>query len=112
MDIRSGPYDVILVSTVFTSILDEDFRKQLAEHLMGLLATEGCVLWYDFSYQNPMNKDVSGITIDQLRTLFPDRDVIAEKLTLTPPVALLVGPLYKFFSWIPFLKSHVVALVT
>ena len=112
MDISAGPYDVILVSTVFTSILDESFRKQLASHLIGLLADEGCVLWYDFSYQNPLNKDVSGITIAQLRELFAEREVLAERITLTPPVALLVGPFYKCLAWIPFLKSHVAAIVS
>lgn len=113
LDIQSGPYDVILISAVLSSILDDPFRRELATHLLGLLSPRGCILWHDFSYQNPFNKDVRGITIPELRELFQAASSIeAQKITLTPPVALLVGPLYPLLAWIPFLQSHVAATIS
>jgi hypothetical protein len=49
--------DIVLVSTVFTSILDESFRAQLAKKIWSLVRSGGAVLWYDFIYNNPSNPD-------------------------------------------------------
>ena len=112
LDISGGNYDVVLVSAVFSSILDLEFRKDLANHLLDILSTGGCILWHDFCYQNPFNRDVSGIKDTQLRQLFSASGSIRmQPITLTPPVAMLVGPLYSWFAWVPALKSHLLAVI-
>jgi hypothetical protein len=38
-------FDIVLVSTVFTSILDQSFRARLAEKIWSLVRPAGAVLW-------------------------------------------------------------------
>lgn len=111
LDINVGQFDIIMISTVFSSILDAKFRRTLAKHLVSQLSEDGCIFWYDFSYQNPLNKDVRGIKAAELPNIFDDCNIESSRITLTPPVALLIGPLYRWLAWVPFLKSHVVAII-
>ncbi len=112
LEIEDGPYDIILISTVLSSILDLPFRRELSAHLLQQLSDRGVILWYDFSYQNPLNKDVSGIKQEGLPDLFENAAIQSRSITLTPPLALLIGPLYSALSWIPLLHSHVAAIIS
>ncbi|MEZ4798675.1 MAG: class I SAM-dependent methyltransferase [Flavobacteriales bacterium] len=103
-----GKMDVIFQSTVFTSILDDGFKSKLAEKMKALLKPNGMVLWYDFVYNNPSNKDVKGVPVAEVRTLFPDFDFHFEKVTLAPPIGRRVGSMYPLFNALPFLRTHVV----
>jgi len=112
LKVEGGPYDVILASTVFSSILSTPFRQQLAEHLLSLLSSRGVVLWYDLTYRNLLNPDVQGVSANELRVLFQHGSKIEiERVTLTPPVAMLVGPFYTVFAAIPLLRSHLIACI-
>lgn len=102
-------YDVVFQSTVFTSILDEKFQEQLAQHMWNLLKPGGLILWYDFVYNNPSNKDVRGITKRRVKALFPEsKSSNFVRVTLAPPIGRRVGRLYPYFN-LPFLRSHIVA---
>jgi SAM-dependent methyltransferase len=108
---RDRPFDIVLASTVFSSILDLEFRRLLANHLLTLVSDRGLLLWYDFVYRNPWNHDVRGLQKGEIRDLFKGSHIEFHRVTLTPPVALLVGPLYRLFSSVPFLRSHLIASV-
>jgi hypothetical protein len=58
INLDQGPFDVVYQSTVFTSILDDDFQQKLADRMWALVKPGGGVLWYDFIYSNPRNPDV------------------------------------------------------
>ncbi len=105
-------YDVIFQSTVFTSILDEEFRKALADKMKRLLAADGMILWYDFIYNNPSNPDVKGVSVSKVKQLFSDAERInIHPVTLAPPLGRRVGRLYHLFNIFTFLRTHIVATI-
>jgi SAM-dependent methyltransferase len=103
-------FDIVVQSTVFTSILDPDFRARLARRLWQLVKPGGGVLWYDFAYDNPRNADVRGVPFREIVTLFPDGHVHARRVTLAPPLARAVcrvSPvLYTLLNAVPWLRTH------
>lgn len=104
-------FDLIFQSTVFTSILNAEDRKQLADKMLGLLNPNGIILWYDFIYNNPKNKDVRKVDIFELKSLFSEASSIYyKKITLAPPIGRKVGRFYKLFN-VPFLRSHILAVI-
>ena len=54
-------FDIVLQFTVFTSILSEEIKKDIAKEMIRVLKKEGIIIWYDFFYNNPKNPDVKGI---------------------------------------------------
>jgi hypothetical protein len=103
-------FDCVYQSTVFTSILDDQSRKQLAIKMWDLLNPGGIILWYDFIYNNPKNPDVRKVSISEAKDLFPmcNHSEI-RKITLAPPIGRRVGNLYSLFN-LPFLRSHIIAV--
>ena len=79
-------FDVVSQSTVFSSILNEDLRRQAAAEMVRVLKPGGVILWYDF-WWNPTNPATRGIGLARLRRLFPGCDVRARRVTLAPPIA-------------------------
>jgi SAM-dependent methyltransferase len=107
--------DLVLQSTVFSSLLDDAFQQQLAHTMWGWLKPGGHLLWYDFTVDNPRNPDVRGVPLARLRALFPQGHVQAERVTLAPPLARVlcrIHPgLYPVFNTVPWLRTHVLAWV-
>lgn len=108
----SHSFDVVFQSTVFTSILEPEFKKELADCCLKLLKPDGMVLWYDFAFDNPKNKDVKGIKKKEIRALFPNCNIAFYKVTLAPPIGRRVGKLYPVLNALPFLRTHLVAAIT
>jgi SAM-dependent methyltransferase len=113
LDIAAGSMDVVMASTVFSSILDDDFRAKLAQHMWTWVRPGGGVLWYDFTVNNPKNPDVRKVTSGELARLFPSATIEARSVTLAPPLARLVcrvhPSLYSGLNLLPFLRTHLVA---
>jgi SAM-dependent methyltransferase len=115
LDLRlpENAFDIVLVSTVLTSILDESFRSRFAKKIWSLVRPNGAVLWYDFIYNNPSNPDVRAVPRRHLLELFPEARVLIRKITLAPPLARVVcrihPVLYSMFNSLPFLRTHLVA---
>ncbi len=101
-------FDVVFQSTVFTSILDDSFKLKLASVMTQLMKPEGVLLWYDFIYNNPGNRDVRGVGAEEVRMLFPELNIYFSKITLAPPIGRRVGNFYPFFNLFPFLRTHIV----
>lgn len=103
-------FDVVFQSTVFTSLLDYDFKVKLANKMWTLVKPGGIVLWYDFMFNNPKNQDVRGIKKAEIINLFPKADrIVFQKVTLAPPIGRKVKKLYSLINTIPFLRTHVIA---
>lgn len=85
-------FDLVLQSTVFTSILDARLKEQIAREMLRVLKCEAAIIWYDFFVNNPRNPDVCGIRKRELRELFPDCDLRFKRITLAPPLARLLAP--------------------
>jgi SAM-dependent methyltransferase len=108
-------FDLIVQSTVFTSILDPALKAAVANEMLRVLAPGGIILWYDFRFNNPWNSQVRGIGKSEIRKLFLSGDVKTHSLTLLPPLARMIAPV----SWIlclclekiQFLNSHLIAVI-
>lgn len=115
MEVGSCSYDIVYQSTVFTSILDGPARKAMAARMWELVRSGGGVLWYDFTVDNPRNRDVRGIRIREVRQLFPEGSVDVMRVTLAPPVARFLArmspSLYTIARSIPPLRTHVLCWI-
>lgn len=113
--IAPASQDLVLQSTVFSSLLDDAFQQQLARAMWSWLRPGGAVLWYDFTFDNPRNRDVRGVPVARIRQLFPQGQVVARRVTLAPPLARAacrVHPwLHDALNLLPLLRTHVLAWV-
>ncbi len=107
--------DIVLQSTVFSSLLDAPFQWRLAQTMWRWVRPGGGVLWYDFTVDNPANPDVRGVPVSRIRELFPDGRVQYQRVTLAPPIARRVcalhPSLYPVFNALPLLRTHVLAWI-
>ncbi len=107
--------DLVFQATVFSSLLDDAFQARLAAAMWRWVKPGGAVLWYDFTVDNPRNRDVRGVPLRRVRALFPEGRIEARRVTLAPPlarVACRVSPgLYPVLNAVPLLRTHVLAWV-
>lgn len=107
--------DIVVASTVFSSLLDADFQQRLADAMWAWLKPGGAVLWYDFTVNNPRNPDVRGVPLARVHALFPQATITHHRVTLAPPLARVVcrihPGLYGVFNRLPLLRTHVLAWV-
>ncbi len=111
----AGGVDIVLQSTVFSSLLDPRFQQQLAQAMWSWVKPGGGVLWYDFTVDNPRNPDVRGVPLPRVRQLFPQGQLSCRRVTLAPPLARAacrVHPaLYGVLNAVPLLRTHVLAWI-
>lgn len=119
-DARSLPwpdasFDVVSAFTVFTSILDPVVKQALAADMLRVLKPGGAILWYDFRYNNPSNRNVRGIGGGEIRSLFRNCDVTLKPVTLAPPIARKVVPVTwtgaALLEEIPWLRTHYISII-
>ncbi|MBV9248651.1 MAG: class I SAM-dependent methyltransferase [Acetobacteraceae bacterium] len=116
-EVPIGPksQDVILQFTVFSSLLDEEFRHRLATAMWRWLRPGGGILWYDFTINNPFNPDVRGISLKSIPNLFPAGRIKNRRITLAPPLARIVcrvhPALYSVLNALPLLRTHVLSWI-
>lgn len=115
LDAADESFDIVIQSTVFTSILDDEFQERLAARMWSLARPGGGVLWYDFTWDNPRNPDVRGVPIRRIRSLFPRAAIRAWPVTLAPPlgrrVCRTVPLLYPLLYALPPLRTHLLCWI-
>lgn len=108
-------FDIVLQSTVFTSLLDDAFQQRLAARMWQWLRPGGAVLWYDFAFDNPANTHVRGVPVARVRALFPQARIDVRRVTLAPPIgrrAAAVHPaLWTLLNALPLLRTHRLAWI-
>jgi len=87
-----GSFDLVVQSTVFSSILDLAMRRAVAREMLRVLSAGGAILWYDFFVDNPRNRSVRGVTRGEIASLFPGCRIEARRVTLAPPLARWLVP--------------------
>ncbi len=104
-------FDLVFQSTVFTSILDEGLKKDLARTMFNMAKPGGLILWYDIAFDNPFARHIKPIGKKEVIRLFPDASSIAfHRTTLFHPIGRRVFGMYKLITFaFPFLRSHVIA---
>lgn len=103
--------DIVFVSTLFSSLLDDAYQQRLAGAMWSWLKPGGAVLWYDFTVDNPRNPDVRGVPLARVRALFPQGRLRHRRVTLAPPLARWRPALYALFNTLPWLRTHVLAWI-
>ncbi|HUY50770.1 MAG TPA: glycosyltransferase [Streptosporangiaceae bacterium] len=115
LDYPDQQFDVVIASTVFSSILDGELAQAVAREMTRVLAEEGVILCYDTRYPNPTNPHTRAIGQRQLQQLFPWASVRVSSVTLLPPLARRLGALsaigYRPLRSFPLLRSHYLAEV-
>ena len=115
MKLEVSSFDIVYQSTVFSSILDLSVQNKLAAKIWSWVKPGGAVLWYDFTYDNPNNPDVKGVTLSRIRELFPEGIIHSKRVTLAPPISRRVCKihpgLYTVFNALPLLRTHVLCWI-
>lgn len=109
-------FTLVVASTVFSSILDSGLQRQIANEIDRVLSPQGAIVWYDLAVNNPRNNDVRGLGKDDLHSLFPGYCFDSRSVTLAPPIARVLAPisfpLAVALNTIPFLRTHLLAVLT
>ncbi len=113
--IEPASQDLVMQNLVFSSLLDLDFQQRLADAMWSWVRPGGAVLWHDFTFDNPRNKDIRGVPASRIKELFPHGKIQQHRITLAPPIARLVTrvhpSLYTMFNAVPLLRTHVLAWI-
>lgn len=116
LDFADQTFDLILLFTVFTSILDDQIAHNVAGEIRRVLKVGGSVVWYDFRYNNPRNSNVRGMNKRAIHRFFPNFHYDLQAITLLPPLARRLGSatkwLYSPLARIPLLRTHYIGLLT
>jgi ubiquinone/menaquinone biosynthesis C-methylase UbiE len=108
-------FDIAIVSTVFSSILDSSVKSLVASETNRVVAPGGVVILYDLAVNNPRNKDLRAVTRHDVKLLFPTFDHYFKSLTLAPPIARTVAErswvLAVVLSSLPLLRTHLMAVM-
>ena len=109
-------FKFVIVSTLFSSILEPAVRGLISEEIKRVLIPGGVVIWYDLAVNNPKNSNVQGINLKQIRKLFPEFNIKVKSVTLAPPIARMIAPksfvLSSILSSFPFLRTHLAGVLT
>lgn len=108
-------FDLVSQFMLFTSVLDQTMRLQIACEIDRVLAPGGRLLWYDFAFDNPANPDVRGIRLTEVRRLFPEFALTSRRITLAPPLGRVIGrfgpAIYYLVSKLRLLCTHHMCLL-
>ncbi|MCK4245429.1 MAG: class I SAM-dependent methyltransferase, partial [Candidatus Omnitrophica bacterium] len=89
---EDGSFDMVMQFTVFTSILDDEMKRNIANEMLRVLSPDGIILWYDYFVSKPTNPDVKGVGKREMKRLFPNCSFDFNRVTLAPPIARLIAP--------------------
>lgn len=107
---RQAAFDLVLLFTVLSSVLDEATRRRLVDLAWSSVSPGGLLLVYDFVVDNPRNPDVRALSLPALVSACPGAAVTIRRLTLAPPLAralCAVHPaLYPVVNRIALLRTH------
>lgn len=87
-------FDLTMQFTAFSSVLDDEVRRNMAREMLRVTRPGGLILWYDF-WLNPANRQTRGIRPNEIRALFSGCSFQFRRITLAPPIARRLVPL----SW-------------
>ena len=105
----AATFDIVLQSTMFTSILEPALRRQVAAEMVRVLKPTGLILWSDFFLNNPRNHDVRRVSKREIKALFSGCRVELRRTGLAPPLARRLAE----HSWLAtYLLGHVPWLCT
>lgn len=67
-------FDIVSQFTVFSSVLDSEFRQAIAGQITRILKPGGLLIWYDFIRHHSKASNIRAVSDVELRHLFPDME--------------------------------------
>jgi ubiquinone/menaquinone biosynthesis C-methylase UbiE len=105
-------FDLVVQFTALSSMPARAMRDAVAHEMWRVTRPGGLIVSYDFVV-NPSNRDVVGITRNELKALFPDATFRFQRVTLAPPLARRLGRIHPrlvdIAASVPLLRSHLLA---
>jgi len=103
--------DLVSANTVFSSVLDDAMRRDLARQMWRVLRPGGWALIFDFRYSNPHNPHVRKLSDVELLRFWPTERRLYRSLILAPPLARALAALPAVVAELlaalaPPLRSH------
>jgi len=115
LELPDASFDLVMLFTVFSSILDEEMARNVAGEVRRVLKPGGAVVWYDFRYNNPRNASVRGMSRHAIRGYFPGYGFQLRTVTVLPPLVRRLGrsagALYPALALPSLLRTHHLALL-
>ncbi|MEM6703747.1 MAG: class I SAM-dependent methyltransferase [Acidobacteriota bacterium] len=115
LPLADGCAQLVVTSTVFSSILDETVQAAVASEIERVLGRGGALVLYDLRVDNPRNPNVRGVRPRHLERLFPHLDGPVRSIGLAPPVSRRVAPrspaLARWLEKVPLLRTHLLAVL-
>lgn len=103
-------FQYVIASTVFSSILNSEVRKSLADEITRVTCRGGVVIIYDLCVDNPGNKSLKKLKRSEVEAMLPGFRCDFRSITLVPPLARYVAKwnwtLSTLLSSLPFLRTH------
>lgn len=107
-------FDISMQFTVFSSILHNDVKVNVAREMLRVTRPGGMILWYDF-WLNPTNPNTRGIRPAEIRHLFPNCEFHFKRITLAPPITRKLAPiawgLCLFLESLKIFNTHYLATI-
>jgi len=108
-------FDIVNQATMMTLVLDADVRARIAAEMVRVCKPSGAILWFDYRYTNPANRDARGIGAAEIRRLFPGCEISLRAVSLAPPLARrlvrLSATLCRVVEWCSALRTHYLAVI-
>jgi len=103
--------DLVSAHAVFSSILDEDLRRELAAEMWRVLRPGGWAMIFDVRYNNPRNGSVRRVSEVELLRFWPTEERHYRTLILAPPLSRTISRLpwlvpEMLGALLPLLRSH------
>ncbi len=115
LPLADGALDLVVASTVLSSILDGAVQEAVAQEIVRTLKPGGALVLYDLRVDNPRNPHVRGLSKAHVRRLFAPLVGEIRSITLAPPLARRLLPrapgAARLLEAVPWLRSHVLAVL-
>jgi len=103
-------FDLVTMFTCLSSVLEYQIRKEICLETQRVLKNNGVAIIYDFRVNNPQNKDVKAVNLNELKSYFHGYYCESHTLTLLPPLARFLGKysgtICSILAKIWFLRTH------
>jgi ubiquinone/menaquinone biosynthesis C-methylase UbiE len=115
LSFQNNTLDLLMVFTVFSSILDAGIAANMAGEINQVLKQDRAVIWYDFIHNNHYNSNVRGITRQNITALFLGYQLYLTRITLLPFIARrlkgFTNLIYPILAAIPWLRTHYLGIM-